>query len=475
MYDIIVIGGGVIGGAILRELSRYNYSLCMVEKENDVCMGQSKANSGIVHGGFDALPGTLKARFNVEGNKMMAEYAKELGVKYNNCGSLVVAFGEEEIPTLESLKKRGEINGVEGLEIISQEKLRKLEPNISDEAVSALFAPTGGIICPYCLTIASIGNAMDNGAKLITNFDVNNVKKIDNGFRIYSSNGQSVDGSIIINAAGAGASLVANAFGDNSFEIKGRRGEYILLDRESGDFISHTIFCTPTAKGKGILMTPTVDHNILMGPTAECIDDFSTDTTRQGLSTIISKANRICKAVPIYNTITSFAGVRAYTDKGDFIIEESSAVKGLINVVGIESPGLTSAPAIGVYVAQIVQEKKPCCKNERFNGIRKPEAFFKDLSVEEKNALIKADPSYGRIICRCEQITEGEIISAIRQNPPATDVDAIKRRTRAGMGRCGGGFCQPHVAEILSKELGLPFTDITKSGVGSELVVAKTK
>ncbi len=475
MYDIIVIGGGVIGGAILRELSKYSYSLCMLEKENDVCMGQSKANSGIVHAGFDAKSGTLKARFNVQGNKMMAKYAEELGVKYNNCGSLVVAFSDDELSTLEELRIRGEINGVEGLEIISRDKLKVLEPNISDDAVGALFAPTGGIICPYCLTIASIGNAMDNGASLITNFEVNKVDRMDGGFRIYSTDGKCVDGTIVINASGAGSTKVANAFGDYSFEIKGRRGEYILLDRESGDFASHTIFCTPTAKGKGILITPTVDHNILMGPTAENTDDFSTITTNEGLASVVAKANKICNNVPFYNTITSFSGVRAYTDKGDFIIEESSSVNGLINVVGIESPGLTSAPAIAEYVAQMVLDKMPCNINENFCGIRAPESLFKQLSRKDQNALIAKNPAYGRIVCRCEQITEGEIINAIKQNPPATDVDAIKRRTRAGMGRCGGGFCQPQVAEILSRELGLPLTEITKSGFGSELVVSKTK
>lgn len=475
MYDVIVIGGGVIGGAILRELSKYNYSLCMLEKENDVCMGQSKANSGIVHAGFDAKPGTLKARFNVMGNKMMGNYAKELGVKYNNCGSLVVAFSNDELSTLENLKIRGEINGVEDLKIISRDELKALEPNISNEAVGALFAPTGGIICPYCLTIASIGNAMDNGASLITNFEVDKVDRLDGGFCIYSSDGKTVEGSLIINAAGVGSTKVANAFGDYSFEIKGRRGEYILLDRENGDFVNHTIFCTPTAKGKGILLTPTVDHNILMGPTAENIDDFSTITTQDGLSSVIAKAKRICNSVPLYNTITSFAGVRAYTDKGDFIIEESSQITGLINVVGIESPGLTSAPAIGEYVTQMVLDIKPCTIRKDFCGIRKSESYFNQLSIEEKNALISNNPAYGRIVCRCEQITEGEIIAAIRQNPPARDVDAIKRRTRAGMGRCGGGFCQPQVVEILSRELGLPLTEITKCGNGSELVVSKTK
>lgn len=475
MYDVIVIGGGVIGGTILRELSKYNYSICMLEKENDVCMGQSKANSGIVHAGFDAKEGSLKAKFNVWGSKIMKDYAEELGVKYENNGSLVVAFTEEDLLTIKELKERGEKNGVKDLEIIDQNRLFAMEQNISHEALGALYVPTAGIICPYCLTIASIGNAMDNGAELMTDFEVVGATKIKNGFEISSSDGRTVSGKIVVNATGLGSSKVSSIFGDDSFNVKGKRGEYILLDRESGDFVSHTLFFTPTDKGKGILVTQTVDHNILLGPTSEKVEKTEPITTQKGLAEVMSKASSMCVNVPFYNSITSFTGVRAYTDKGDFIIEESKIVKNLINCIGIESPGLSSAPAIAEYVSDMINKKLKGEKKIDFIAKRKPEYFFKDLTTAEKNELIAKEPAYGRIICRCEQITEGEIIHAIHDNPPAKNIDAIKRRTRAGMGRCQGGFCQPQVAEILARELGVDLTEITKNGKGSELVISKTK
>lgn len=476
MFDVIVIGGGVVGGAVLRELTKYELSVCMLEKENDVCMGQSKANSGIVHAGFDAPQGSLKAKFNVLGNKMMENYAKELGVKYANNGSLVVAFSAEDMQTLETLKARGIVNGVEDMEIINAEQLRALEPNISDSAVGALHAKTGGIVCPYGLTIAAIGNAMDNGAKLYTDFEVSKIERQADGFVVCSSVGESVCGKVVINCAGLGGGKIAALVGDNDITVKARKGEYILLDRESGDFVSHTLFFTPTAKGKGILVTQTVDNNILLGPTSEEIENASTETTASGLSHIIEKVNGMVKNPPLYNMITSFTGVRAYSTRHDFIIEESARVKGFIHCVGIESPGLTSAPAIAKYaVEELVGKLLPLTKNERFNGKRKADYFFKDLSTEEKNAVIAKDPSYGKIVCRCERITEGEIVRAVRENPPAKNVDAVKRRTRAGMGRCQGGFCQPHVAEIIARELQIPFEQVTKNGDGSQLVVGVSK
>ena len=477
MFDVIVIGGGVIGGTILRELTKYKLNVCLLEKAADVCMGQSKANSGIVHAGFDALPGTLKARFNVEGNKMMPAYAEELGVKYKNNGSLVVAFTDEDIRTLTELKERGETNGVEGLEILGKEKLRALEPNISDCAKGALYAPTGGIICPYELTIAAIGNAMDNGAKLFTEFEVTAVDKKEEFFIVRSVKGETVEGKTVVNCSGLSGSRIAWLAGDeDTVHIGGRKGEYILLDRESGDFVSHTLFFTPTKVGKGILVTPTVDGNIMLGPTAVEVMRGETQTTQEGLFTVVAKAKEMCKNVPLYNAITSFAGVRAYSERHDFIIEASSSVKGLINCSGIESPGLTSAPAIAKYVVEnLVSKFLELEKNESFNGRSSPDYFFKNLTAEEKNALIQKDPAYGKIVCRCEKITEGEIVRAIRENPPAKNVDAIKRRTRAGMGRCQGGFCQPHVAEILARELNIPFEQVTKNGKGSELVRGVSK
>ena len=475
-FDVIVIGGGVIGGTLLRELTKYRLQACLLEKENDVCMGQSKANSGIVHAGFDAVPGTLKAKFNVLGNQMMENYTKELGVKYENNGSLVVAFSEEEMQTLLSLKARGEENGVLDMEIIDKETLRAIEPNISDEAVGALHAKTGGIVCPYGLTIAAIGNAMDNGAKLFTDFEVVKIQKQADEFIVTSALGDSVVGKIVINCAGLASGKIAKIAGDNDVDVRARKGEYILLDRESGDFVSHTLFFTPTKAGKGILVTQTADHNILLGPTSEEMDKASTNTTAQGLSFVIEKVNKMVKNPPLFNTITSFAGVRAYCTRHDFIIEESKTVKGLIHCAGVESPGLTSAPAIAKFVTEeLVGNIINLEKNENFNGIRKSEAYFKDLSIEEKNAVIAKDPAYGKIVCRCEQITEGEIVRAVRENPPAKNVDAVKRRTRAGMGRCQGGFCQPHVAEIIARELGIPFEEVTKNGAGSALVMGISK
>lgn len=476
MFDVVVIGGGVIGGSVFRELTKYQLKVCLVEKENDVCMGQSKANSGIAHAGFDAPVGSLKAKFNVLGSKMMEAYANELGVKYRNNGSLVVAFSNEEIKTLEELKKRGEDNGVLGLEIIDKAKLNEIEPNISENAVGALHAKTGGIVCPYELTIASIGNAMDNGGELKVDFEVSAITKTENKFIITSTDGETVEAKVVINAAGLYSGKIANMAGDYSFKVGGRKGEYILLDRESGDLVSHTLFFTPTKKGKGILVSQTVDGNIILGPTSEEMENPTTETTPEGLQSVILKAGEMVKSVPLYNTITSFTGVRAYNDRHDFIIEESSAVKGLINLAGIESPGLTSAPAIAKYtVEELVGNILTLNKNEKFNGVRKADYFFKNLSIEEKNEVIKNDKTYGRIICRCESITEGEIIRAVRENPKATSIDAVKRRTRAGMGRCQGGFCQPYVAEIIARELNIPITEVTKSGKNSKLLVGKTK
>lgn len=476
MFDVLVIGGGVIGASVLRELSKYDLKICLLEKESDVCMGASRANSGVVHAGFDAAEGTLKAKFNVEGNLMMEGICKELGVKYKKNGSLVVAFSDEDLNTLQSLKARGEANGVGELEIISAEELRELEPNLSDEAVGALYAKTGGIVCPYELTISLIGNAMDNGAVLYTDFEAVSAKKEKGAFTVTASDGRQVQGKIVVNCAGLYSGKVAEFFGDDSIKIGARKGEYILLDRECAGFVTRTLFFTPTKLGKGVLVLPTVDNNILLGPTAEEMDIPDTETTQEGLNWVIEKAKKMCKNIPFYNTITSFAGIRAYSDRHDFIVEKSPKVEGLINCAGIESPGLTSAPAIAKYVVNgLIGALLPLNKNVEFNPYRRPDYFFKNLTDEEKNQIIKKDPTYGRIICRCEQITEGEIICACTENPRATTVDGAKRRTRAGMGRCQGGFCQPYVAEIIAKCNNLPLTEVTKSGKKSNLLQGVSK
>lgn len=475
MFDVTVIGGGVVGAMILRELSRYDLKICMLEKENDVCMGQSKANSGIVHAGYDAKENTLKAKFNVLGNKMMKEVCEELGVKYRNNGSLVVAFDDAQLRTVKELKERGEKNGVENMEIISREKLLEIEPKINENAVGALYAKSGGIVCPYNLTIAAIGNAMDNGAELKCDFEVVKLEKIADYYRVFSKNGETIESKIVINSAGINSGKIAELIGDK-YNVFARRGEYILLDKTAKYLTDKTLFFTPAALGKGILVSPTADGNIILGPTAEEISDNDTDTTSEGLNAVMKKAAEMVKSVPLGDTITSFAGVRAYSDKHDFIIEESENNKGFIELIGIESPGLTASPAIGKYVVEeLVAKRLKLKKKDKFDPYRKAEYFFEQLSVDKKNELIKKDEKYGRIVCRCEQITEGEIVNAIRENPHATSVDAIKRRTRAGMGRCQGGFCQPYVVEILARELGKDLTEITKSGKNSFILEGKTK
>ena len=474
MYDVAIIGAGVVGGMIARTLSAYDLKICILEKESDVATGASKANSAIVHAGFDAENGSLKAKLNVEGSKMMKKVAEELGVKYKNNGSLVIGFNEEDRNTIEELLKRGNENGVEGLRIVEKEELKTLEPNLSDEVLCALYAPTGAIVCPYELTVAAVGNAMDNGADLKTAFEVSEIKEIEKGYEIFSSK-DSIKAKFIVNAAGMFSDCVASLVGDNSFKITPRMGEYILLDKECGNMVSHTIFRTPSKMGKGILVTPTVDGNLLTGPTSVNITDKEdTKTTQEGFGKIIKEANENVKGIPYNKTITSFCGLRAAGDTGDFIINSPKA--GFINVAGIESPGLSASPAIALMVKDILKEQGlVLTEKEDFNPIRKPMHYFKDADIKEKNEIIKKDKSFGRIICRCESVTEGEILEAIRTNPKPTDLDGVKRRTRAQMGRCQGGFCTPYIMKLLAEEMNIPYEEVTKNGGNSKLITGKTK
>lgn len=474
MYDIAIIGAGVIGGLTARALSKYNLKLCILEKENDVAMGTTKANSAIVHAGFDAKEGSLKATLNVKGSQMMPAICKELGVKYQNNGSLVIGFDDEDRETLNTLLARGKANGVEGLAILQKEELLNREPNLSDNGVCALYAPTGAIICPYDLTVAAIGNAMDNGAELKCNFEVSNIQKIENGYKITSQE-ECVNARFIINCAGLYTDKIAAMIGDTSFDVHPRKGEYILLDRECGSLVSHTIFRTPSKMGKGILVTPTVDGNLLLGPTSVDIEDKeNTNTTEAGFAEILTKAKENLKALPGGKAITSFCGLRAVGNTGDFII--NSPETGFVNVAGIESPGLSASPAIAEYVVDILKEQGlNLTENTNYNPFRTSSHAFQEASMQEKNEMIKANPSYGKIICRCEGISEGEILDAIRQNPKATDLDGVKRRTRAQMGRCQGGFCGPYITELLAKELQIPYEKVTKFGGNSFINVKPTK
>jgi len=474
VYDVVIIGAGVVGGMIARTLSAYNLKVVLVEKENDVAMGATKANSAIVHAGFDAKEGSLKAKLNVEGSKMMKKVTEELGVKYKNNGSLVIGFNADDRKVIEELFKRGIENGVENLRIIEKEELAELEPNISDNVICALYAPTGAIVCPYELTVAAIGNAMDNGAELRTNFEVMAINETDGGYEVVSEN-DSIKTRYIINAAGIYADKIAKMEGDNSFNIKPRKGEYILLDKEFGGLVSSTIFRTPSKMGKGILVSPTVDGNLLTGPTSVNIEDKEDKTTTaDGFAHIIKEANENMKGVPFSGTITSFCGLRAVGDTGDFII--NSPRKGFINVAGIESPGLSASPAVACMVRDmLIDMGEKLVKKERYNPTRKPMHYFRNASIEEKNQIIAKNKAFGKIVCRCESVTEGEILEAIRTNPKPADLDGVKRRTRAQMGRCQGGFCSSYIIKLLAAEMEISCEDVTKCGGTSRVIVGKTK
>lgn len=474
MFDFVVIGAGVIGGMVARELTKYTNSVCILERGADVSLGATRANSAIVHAGFDAAPGSLKARLNVRGSKMMAEVCSDLGVKYKNHGSLVVGFNEEDEKTLIELCQRGITNGVDGVKVIYREEILKIEPNIGKDVSVALYAPTGAIVCPYELCMASVGCAMDNGAELKLNFEVKSIEVTDGGYKILSDS-DSVYAKCVINCAGLYSDEVARMVGDNSFSVRPRRGEYMLLDREVGSHISSTIFRCPSKMGKGVLVSPTVDGNLLVGPTAEDIDDKEdTKTTAEGLMKVRTLANQQVDGIDFSKVITSFTGLRATGSTGDFII--GMPKYGFLNLAGIESPGLSSAPAVAEYAISILSDSGfEFSPRDDFNGKRRPMHFFSSLSVEEKNELIKRRPEYAHIICRCETVSEGEILDAIRTNPRPTDVDGVKRRTRASMGRCQGGFCTPYIIELLAKELGVDYTAVTKFGGESYLNLERTK
>ncbi|MDO4541796.1 MAG: NAD(P)/FAD-dependent oxidoreductase [Bacillota bacterium] len=476
MFDIAIIGAGVNGALIARELAKYNVSLVVLEKCADVAMGTSGANSGIVHAGFDCKPGTLKARYNVEGCELMPQIAKELGVAYEQNGSLVVAYSQEEIYAVQELYARGVLNGVEDIEIIGREKLRELEPNISPAAVGALYARKAGIICPYGLTVAAMGNAMDNGAVLRRDFEVVAITKANGGF-VISSPTDEVEADCIINAAGIYADKISALAGDTFFSIKPRRGEYLLLDKEARGMVRHTLFKAPGPMGKGILVSPTADGNIIVGPTAEDITDKEdTSTTSQGLEQVAIGGRLPIPNLPLNLVITSFAGLRAVGSTGDFIIGPSQSVPGLFQVAAMESPGLASSPAVALAVEKYLREAGILNQKKRdYDPIRRHTPRLRELPQEERERWIAKNPKYAKIICRCEEVSEGEIIDAIHANPTAMTSDGLKRRTGTGMGRCQGGFCLPLVTDILSRELAIEPEDVTKRGKGSELLVGRTK
>ncbi|WP_026492576.1 MULTISPECIES: NAD(P)/FAD-dependent oxidoreductase [unclassified Butyrivibrio] len=476
MYDVVIIGAGVSGSAVAREVSRYDVSACVLEKCEDVCEGTSKANSAIVHAGFDAAEGSLMAKLNVEGNEMMDQLSKDLDIPFKRNGSLVVCVHEEEIDGLKTLYDRGVKNGVKGLEILTREEAIAKEPNLSDEVVGALYAPTGGIVCPFELNIAMAENANMNGVDFRFNTEVEDIKKGEDGlWHIRTNNGEYVS-RVVVNAAGVYADRIHNMVSEDKMHIIERRGDYLLLDKEVGGFVSHTVFQQPTKYGKGVLVTPTVHGNVLVGPTAIDIEDKEgNNTTAEGLGEVTAKANESVKNLPLRNVITSFAGLRAHLERHEFVIEEVKDAPDFIDVAGIESPGLTASPAIGKMVGNMLRDKMGLKEKADWIATRKGIKSTQGLSIEEMNALIKENPAYGTIVCRCESITEGEILDAIHRPLGARSLDGVKRRTRAGMGRCQAGFCSPRTMEIINRELGLPYEKITKSGGKSNIILERTK
>ena len=475
MYDVIIIGGGVSGAASARELSRYKVRACVLEKEEDVCCGTSKANSAIVHAGYDAAPGSLKAKLNVRGNEMMEQLSEDLDFPFQKTGSLVICLSGEEMPGLQELYDKGVANGVKGLKILDREEVLGMEPNITDDVYAALYAPSAGIVCPFGMNIALAENACTNGVEFRFNTEVLDIRKTENGYEIHTNRGM-FQAKCVVNAAGVYADKIHNMVSKKKIHITPRRGEYCLLDKSAGTHVSRTIFSLPTKYGKGVLVTPTVHGNLLIGPTAVDIENKEgTNTTREGLDEVISKAGQNVKNLPMRQVITSFAGLRAHEDGSEFIIGEADDAEVFIDCAGIESPGLTSCPAIGGMVAEILREKLGLEEKENFISTRKGILNPNTLAKEERAELIRKEPAYGNIICRCEMITEGEILDAIRRPLGARSLDGVKRRTRAGMGRCQSGFCSPRTMEILARELHVNMSDITKSGGNSRLVVGVNK
>ena len=476
MYDVIIIGAGVTGCAIARELSRRDRKTVVLERALDVCEGTSKANSGIVHAGHDAKPGSMKARMNVRGNALMEPLSKELDFPFRRNTSLVLGFSEEDRGVLEELKAQGEKNGVGGLEIITGEDARKREPHLSERVTCALLCPTGGIVDPFLLTIALAENACVNGVEFRFGQEVTGISGSDGNFTVETAGGRKYEGRMIVNAAGVYADIFHNMVSSRKIHITPRKGEYLLMDKKTRGFVDATIFQCPTKMGKGVLVTPTSHGNLLIGPTSVNVGDREgMNTTADGLAEVLEKSGISAEKIPTRQVITSFAGLRAHEDGGDFIIGETEDCPGFFDAAGIESPGLTSAPAIGEYVAELIQEKSPAPEKRDFTAVRKGIPCMANCTPEERKKLVAENPLYANVVCRCELVTEGEIMDAIHRPLGATTLDGIKRRVRAGMGRCQAGFCTPKQMDILARETGRDLQDIVKSGPDSHLLEGRTK
>lgn len=476
MYDVLIIGAGVIGGSIFRELTKYNLKVSVLEKENDVSMGTTKANSAIIHAGFDPDPESVVAKYNVRGNEMYEGICKELDVPFKRNGAMVVAFAEENMATLETLYKKGVKMGVKGLRLLNKEETLKKEPNLNDTVVGALYAPTSGIVCPFQYTIALFENAVSNGGELYLDSEVVSIEKNDGIFFVKTKDGKEFKARYVVNAAGVYADKVHNMIAKEKFSIRPRTGEYIVFDKSQGRLFNSTIFPCPSKMGKGILVSPTVHGNLFIGPNAVDIDDKENKSTTQlGLDEIKKAANITTSKINYRESIRNFAGLRAISSTGDFIIEENDDMKGFIDVAGIKSPGLTCAPAIAEDVVMILKEAGLDLERKTNFISKRKQIRFMDLSVDERNELIKENPQYGNIVCRCESITEGEIVDAINRSFGQISIDGVKRRCRPGMGRCQGGFCSPKVLDIIAREKNISKEDVNLDKKDSFVLLEKTK
>ena len=472
MYDVLIIGCGVTGAAAAFELSKYRLKVGILERENDVAVGTTKANSAILHAGYDPEPGSLMARLNVRGVELAKELCAKLDVPYRNCGSLVLAFSEEEKPTLAELLRRGNANGVPGLALLSGDEARALEPNLSEAVVAALHAPSAAICSPWEFCLALAETAVKNGVKLHLNTEVTGLTQTENGWSIATNRGE-FEARYVLNAAGVDAQAVHALAAPPAFTTFPTRGQYFLLDKSEGTRVNTVIFQCPTRAGKGVLVAPTAGGNLIVGPSAEPVEGEDTSVTAQGLAGVRAAASRSVPSIQFSQSIRNFAGVRASTDRGDFILEE--AVPHFIDLAGICSPGLSAAPAIAEYAVELLvkaglaPEKKDefVCERRRVR--------FKKLPEEARAALVEKDPAYGRVICRCETVTEGEILACLRTPIPPVSVDGVKRRVGAGMGRCQGGFCGPRVVELLCRELGLSPGEAVQDRAASKLLDRETK
>lgn len=474
MTDVVIVGGGICGCSLLYQLSRYRVQAVLVEKENDVGVGTTKANSAIVHAGYDPHPGTLMAKYNVRGNEMVRQLCADLDILYRATGSLVVGFDEKDEALLRQLYERGVQNGVPGLRVVVQQELRQMEPNISPEATSALYAPTGAVVNPWELASAQAEVAVQNGAEVRLNTQVTGIRKTQSGFVLETTSGE-IETRFVVNAAGVHAAQVSGLAGDDSFHILPDKGQYFLLDTTQGNMVKHVIFQCPTPNGKGVLVAPTVHGNLIVGPNNQKVLPDDTTTSAEGLGYVRVTALRSVPGIDFRQSIRNFAGVRAAADVDDFIVGPSRQAPGLFHMAGIKSPGLTAAPAIAEDMVQmLIAAGLPLQAKQEVIASRSI-TRFKYLPEAEKAQAIQQNPLYGSIVCRCETVTEGELVDALRRPLPPRSVDAVKRRCSPGMGRCQGGFCGPRVQAIIARELGIPQQDVPLDRAGMDIVLGPTK